>query len=67
MDQATVRLKARDRYKHRGVMLKLNEEFDCDEAEAADLVALGMAVRVDEVDKPKRSATTYRRRDMKAE
>ena len=61
-----MKLIAESRFFHNGRRLSVNEEFEADEEEALDLIAIQRAHRAPEgiVDRVTR---TYRRRDMKAE
>lgn len=64
MNQPTIRVKAQRYFRNHGVKVKLDEELEMTEAEAADMVAMGYVVRVE--DKPK-SRVAYKRRDLQAE
>ena len=64
MEQSTIRVKAQRFFKNKGVKVKLDEELEMTEAEAADMVAMGYVVRVED-SKPK--ARAYKRRDLQAE
>ena len=61
-----MKLIAESRFIHNGRRLSVNEEFEADEEEGLDLIAIRRAHKapVGIVDQIKR---TYRRRDMKAE
>jgi len=63
MEQSTIRVKAQRYFRNKGVRVLLDQELDMPEGEAADMVAMGYVVRVE--DKPK--ARAYKRRDLQAE
>ncbi len=64
MEQQTIRVKVQRYFRHKGVKVLLDQELDMDEAEAADMIAMGYVVRVED---PAKARQRYRRRDVEAE